>query len=31
MIYDYIAAKTRRKELIELISAAADEIAEIDA
>jgi len=30
MIYD-MTAKTRRKELIELIAAAADEIAEIDA
>ena len=31
MIDDYMAAKARRKELIELIAAAADEIAEIDA
>lgn len=31
MNYDYLAAKARRKELVELIAAAADEIAAIDA
>jgi len=31
MTYDYLAAKARRKELVELIAAAADEIAAIDA
>ncbi len=31
MTYDYLAAKAKRKELIELIAAAADEIAAIDA
>jgi len=31
MICDHMAARTRRKELIELIAAAADEIAKIDA
>jgi len=31
MMIDYIAAKARRKELIELIVTAADEIAAIDA
>ena len=31
MTYDYLAALAKRKELIELIAAAADEIAAIDA